>query len=454
MKGTRWIIEGDPGFGKSTLSLQLMYEWCQQIEGSYMREVEIFLLIRLRQLEGISCIYEAVKMFSLPKDSKFSVEDIKGLLDNCSSALIILDGFDEYPDKQSNPESDVFNILKNNMMTKCRVVLTTRLSQLPKEYAPQTNRLKLTGFTSDAQEQYLQKVVTFNGCDSTENTIKEWLEENPILSDICEVPLFFVMYAHLSLESDDLKQCTSVTSFFRYTITSLISHMKLKLNDKNVTGFNVTVDSHQKLDKLCFNKLNGHSYNPDMNKKNLTKQVGEDLMNQYLKIGILIEEESIVLSNRPSIQSSKHVISVSKVRFYHSLFCEWFAAHHVAETLQKVSDIEAKNTTDEELEILEDLDPSNLQYVFRFASGMNPKAAKQILDFLKYRRVGLETFSILCVLEQRDDMDAIMENVREICSRPAGLQIRDQDTKILQRSIVQLLKIAASNKVRHLLSLI
>ena len=70
MTGDRWIIEGEPGYGKSTLSLQLAYEWCHQVDKSAMCEVELFLLVRLRQLKGEGSIYEAIKRFILPKDSK------------------------------------------------------------------------------------------------------------------------------------------------------------------------------------------------------------------------------------------------------------------------------------------------------------------------------------------------------------------------------------------------
>ncbi|PIK52626.1 hypothetical protein BSL78_10486 [Apostichopus japonicus] len=73
------------------------------------------------------------------------------------------DGFDEYPDREVPSNTDVFNIIKRTMFPEHRVVLTTRSSRLPEDYAPQTNRIRLTGFNSKAQEEYLQKAVTING---------------------------------------------------------------------------------------------------------------------------------------------------------------------------------------------------------------------------------------------------------------------------------------------------
>ncbi|XP_071853496.1 uncharacterized protein [Apostichopus japonicus] len=445
--GSRWIIEGGPGYGKSTLSVQLAYEWCQRVEGSFMNEIEIFILIRLRQLKGISSIYEAIKRFILPINSKFSVDDIKGFIDNSKSVLIILDGFDEYPDSNSNPNSDVFNIIKRTMLPSCRVALTTRLDHLPKDYAPQTKRVRLTGFKSRAQDEYMQKAVIVNGYKSMENTIKEWLQDNPILGDLCEVPLFFVMYAHLSLESDELRKCTSVTSFFRYMITCLHSHLRLKFRDENVDTLVLSENFHQELDKICFESLNGHSYNPDIEKDYLLQALGKEFVDQYLQIGIFREEKATVVSNEPGVQASDHVKTVYKLRFYHSLFCEWFAAHFLAEALDKMSFTSGNGNGQGMLTILEDLDPSELQYVYRFACGINPRAAKHILEHLKIGHDGVDAFPILCILEQVGNVDTIIDNVREICVGDDGLQVRGHDAIILQRSVVQLMDIATSKEI-------
>ncbi|PIK36063.1 putative NLR family CARD domain-containing protein 4 [Apostichopus japonicus] len=361
MMGNRWIIEGEPGYGKSTLSLQLAYEWCNKVPGSFMSDIDIFLFIRLRQLKGVKSIYEAIKMFILPKNSSFTVNDIKDFIANSSSVLIILDGFDEYPDRDSKESSDVFDIINGKMLPECKVILTTRSLQRPKDYAPRTNVIKLTGFKTEAQDKYMQKAVTVNGHKSMENTIKEWLEANPILNDLCEVPLFFVMYAHLSLDSDALRNCTSVTSFFRYMITCLHSHLKLKFKDENVDMLLLSENFHEELDKICFDHLNGHSYNPDISKDILIPKLGKEFLEHYLSIGILREETSVVMSNEPGIQASDHVKTVSNVRFYHSLFCEWYAAHHLADALDKITP--GKNDEEGKWQILEDLEPSHLHKV-------------------------------------------------------------------------------------------
>lgn len=439
LTNNHWIIEGGPGYGKSTLCLQLAYQWCHGIKGSLLSDIEIFILIRLRQLKSISSVYDAIKLFCLPKDSEISTDEIKAIISESNSVMIILDGFDEYPDDEVNKSSDILKILKRSIIPECRLLLTTRPLKLPIDVSSQANRLRLIGFQLNAQEEYLRKIVPANGeRNSTENTIKEWLEGNPVLRDLFEVPLFFVMYAHLSIEHDHLKGCTSVTSFFRYVITCLHAHFKRKQRDENVQTLTINENEHGDLDKYCFTKLSGHVYNPSIEKKALVKEFGQSVIDIYLRIGILREEETIEVRNDPQIQASEHVTHVTHVRLYHSLFCEWYAAHHLKEML--VYDGE----TDTKRNILENLDHSKLQYLYRFTCGINSTAAHHILKYLR-RDVRNKAFSILCILEQLGNANAIMEHVREVCADTVSIQ--NDDPMIIQKSVVKLLEIAVSTKV-------
>ncbi|PIK41462.1 hypothetical protein BSL78_21691 [Apostichopus japonicus] len=64
-KSKRRIIQGEPGYGKSTLTLQLAYDWCNDVSDSPMNHVEILILLRLRQLGSVKCLFRAIKLFLL-----------------------------------------------------------------------------------------------------------------------------------------------------------------------------------------------------------------------------------------------------------------------------------------------------------------------------------------------------------------------------------------------------
>ncbi|PIK42853.1 putative NLR family CARD domain-containing protein 4 [Apostichopus japonicus] len=114
LKTKRQILEGEPGYGKSTLTLQLLYDWCKSLSTSQLKKVDVIIYLRLRQLGGVDSIFSAIRKFILPRDSDISEEDIKEILSQMTSVLVLLDGFDEYPDQEST-ETDIYHILKKNM---------------------------------------------------------------------------------------------------------------------------------------------------------------------------------------------------------------------------------------------------------------------------------------------------------------------------------------------------
>ncbi|PIK45551.1 putative NLR family CARD domain-containing protein 4 [Apostichopus japonicus] len=252
VKSRRRIIEAEPGYGKTTLVMQLAYEWCVGLAGPATSN--ILIVVKLRQLQGVSSIYDAIRRFLLPRESQLKIETIKDILAKEPSVLLILDAFDEYPDYESLTQTDILAILQKQMFPNFDVILTTRSAYLPRHFAPQTKRIRLTGFDSYAQDEYLKKAVTKDD-ENAADKIKEWLQDNPVLGDLCQVPLFFVLYAHLSLENDNLKDCSSVTVFFRYMVTCFHSHLTRKVYDENVKPLHSFEENHTKLKQVAFEAL-------------------------------------------------------------------------------------------------------------------------------------------------------------------------------------------------------
>ncbi|PIK59342.1 hypothetical protein BSL78_03713 [Apostichopus japonicus] len=67
-KSKRKIIEGEPGYGKSTIGLQYLHDWCTKNPTSPLKDVKILIYLQLRQLVGVKSIYTAIKNFIVPKD--------------------------------------------------------------------------------------------------------------------------------------------------------------------------------------------------------------------------------------------------------------------------------------------------------------------------------------------------------------------------------------------------
>ncbi|XP_071851128.1 uncharacterized protein [Apostichopus japonicus] len=90
------------------------------------------------------------------------------------------------------------------------------------------------------------------------------------------------------------------------------------------------------------------------------------------------------------------------------------------------------------------MDPFDLQYVFRFACGLSRTSVSKIIEHLKKKK-DCDKFAILCILEQNGDFEEIRKTVTELCAE--RVIINKDDSKLLQRSTVQLLQIASSHDI-------
>ncbi|XP_071855449.1 NLR family CARD domain-containing protein 4-like [Apostichopus japonicus] len=431
MKAKRRIIEAEAGYGKSTVTLQLAYDWCNGVKDSPFKDVEILILLRLRQLNSKISIYHAIKMFLAPSDPRIKSSDIKDIIESCSSVKVLLDGYDEFPDRDGATGSDVGRIITSNLLGNIDVTLTTRY--LPKDYdKANTKRVRLVGFDAKARDQYIRKAVTGEDDESVAK-IKRALQANPILDDLCQVPLIFVMFSHMTHEKTHFQKFKSVTEFFSYMIQCFHSHLSNKSMDKSAKAYNIEYAvKYKELSKVAFEGLCGENQQLSWRKDGLCTRLGQGFCQHYIAVGILVEEEVSAVTNEQT--SATDIQTRTDVRFYHQLFCEWFASFRLAEV------VAATRGASELKNVLDKVDPFNLQYLYRFTCGISSAVGKRIIEYLKSREDGGK-FAILCILEQTGEVDGIKDTVRDLCSN--RVEIWNRYSKLLQRSTIQLLEIAS-----------
>ncbi|KAJ8049696.1 NLR family CARD domain-containing protein 4 [Holothuria leucospilota] len=460
VKSPRRILEAHPGFGKSTITLQIAYDWCNSRVGSFLCDFEVLILLRLRQLGGVKSIYRAIKSFLLPIDSTLKEDDVRRILQSTTSVLILLDGFDEYPDRENEELSDVKSIISRDMFQNYDVLITTRTACLPPESAPQTKRIRLTGFDEKARDDYIRKAVVSDDEEAI-TKIKNVFQKNSVLAAICEVPLFFAMFAHVTHDTKDTESSNSVTTFFRHMILCFHRHMENKLKGKSSTKLAAFRQHHQQLDAMAFNSLNGNKKQIVWRKEEMRKKLGAEFYDYYVNVGILVEEDVLDAGDSDDLLTMdiERIKYVKKVHFVHKLFCEWYAAHHLSNLASKFEayfDWEVLYLEHDDLpknvrKVKQNatkirLDPSELQYVYRFACGLNRLAAEQIIEYFRF--IDDSMFGILCILEESNGhLENVLDDVTALCER--DVQVRSTDQTLLQMATLQLLQIAGSNGVRY-----
>ncbi|KAJ8050737.1 NLR family CARD domain-containing protein 4 [Holothuria leucospilota] len=424
-----YLIEGDPGCGKSTLTLQLAHDWCTRNSNSPLKDIEIVIFFRLRQLGGIQSIYKAIKEIILPKESIITEMDVEHILGESKSVVFVLDGYDEYPHDENNNISDVLKIIRREMFQSSGVVITTRTSSLPDFLPTRIIKFRLTGFDALSRQRYIKKVLVCED-ENAATYIEQRLQENPVIDDLCQIPLFFVIIAHMAHTRDtQWQKLKSVTDIFRYVISCFHAHFKNKYKDDNAHKMMTEENDHHKLDRVAFDSLFAKDRKLLMKKNELIQKIGKNLYQEYVAIGVIVEDEAFRFDSYNEIYKY-----TSEVRFYHQIFCEWYASEYLS---QNVASVESQG-------FLNSIDPFRFQYVYRFACGKNEMLAEKLLGNFQHEKT-YRDFLLLCIIEVAKITEKISDNIQEILSKDIIFHL--DDNRLLQRYKVEFLNIAFKHNV-------
>ncbi|XP_071820682.1 uncharacterized protein [Apostichopus japonicus] len=428
-KSMRKIIEADPGFGKSTLASQLVYDWCTEDPESPLKDVEILIFLQLRQLTGVNSIYTAIKNSIVPKDEDMDEACIEKILKAYKKSVVMLfDSYDEYPDKNET-ETDIFSIIEMKMFLDILVIILTRTLNLPPNLHPETKRIRLTGFGVAERRNYVLKAVA----DDVQlaDRIEEQLQRNPFLRDLCQVPLFSTMVAHIATERPEIEIFSTVTRFFTYVIACVHNHMVIKKDAS--TGVPAFETELAKLYRIAFDGLTQKNQQLTWENTYLVSELGQEFYDNYIKLGMLAQEVIFDIS-----QCRYKTVA----RIWHKIICEFYASHHLVWILSEGASSAASSINVKET--LKSINPLDLQYVYRFACGLNKSAADIIVKHLQETKEE-QQFAILCMLEQEEKSDQFMQSVKDLVS--SVISITEYDAILLQRSTIQVLEVASAKQI-------
>ncbi|PIK46889.1 hypothetical protein BSL78_16236 [Apostichopus japonicus] len=143
------------------------------------------------------------------------------------------------------------------------------------------------------------------------------------------------------------------------------------MRDENVKMSEAHENDHSLLDKVAFEALSGYRQKIVWKKEQLRKLFGEEFYNQYIRVGILVEDD--------------------------------------------VLDCDAG------------------------------RAAEFHAQYIVERTDEGQKFAILCILEQEDNMQNLVEIVTKLVSN--NVEIHQYDSRLLQRSTLQILEFASKKKI-------
>lgn len=148
----RVLIEGNPGYGKTTLTLKMASDWAAKKE--YIDNFHLVFLIPLRDFQGDLQSYLFNEFFPQHESSQDRDDWWNYIKENHQSILFILDGLDELSPDHRAP---IDMLLKGNIFDKVSVVVTSRSISSDDNILSYFNRrVEIRGFGNGQTEQFIQ----------------------------------------------------------------------------------------------------------------------------------------------------------------------------------------------------------------------------------------------------------------------------------------------------------
>ena len=265
--GTRLLIEGRPGSGKTTLVHKFSQDWGKGGTQRGLEGVKLLFLVHLRGFfndpniklqDIIKCYYTESSM----------VEEVMQYASQHSGEglCFVLDGLDEYSPKLKE-NTFIFRLIKRELLPKAVVVVASRPAATAKLRSIATKRVEVLGFLKEEIYQYV-KNYKFSEVENSKRTdLRKYLDEHPNVHHMCYLPIHCAMVCFLfDITGSCLPQTETemYTEFTKHTllrtltrsgVDSLNSPESLPSNEKEIfyqickLGFEKTIASKQVMKK-------------------------------------------------------------------------------------------------------------------------------------------------------------------------------------------------------------
>ena len=252
------LIEGAPGIGKTILSKEITFQWAT---GSLFKGNLLFMLcLRNSSIQNIASFSDLAKYITYShacQQTASKVDVFANYLEHSQGKeiAILLDGYDEFPEKLRN-ESFVADIINRRVLPFCSLIITSRPTASAHLHRSADRRVEILGFTNEDRKQYIQCALH----DSLEEIEKvtAYLKENPFINTLCYIPLNMSILICILKESDGCRMSKNQTEINNQLICMTIARhlMREKILTLDIKSFSELPSPYNKLlaelSKLAF----------------------------------------------------------------------------------------------------------------------------------------------------------------------------------------------------------
>ena len=250
------LIEGAPGVGKTTFSLELCRQWSS---GTLLTQYTVVILIKLRDRNiQVTTFVDLLKCISedcpLPSQSTLYEEVNK---EDGKRVLFILEGLDELPTSFREDKNSVFmKLIRGRLLPSCTVIVTTRpwaSGSIPTEGRSRIDQyIEIVGFTKENIFSFIDSVIE----EGMRRSVYDYVNSNPHILSAMYNPLcahiVLCVYMEYSQERGHSIPHTMTELYLSYTNIILNGHIPSTDCSRRELEFNNLPQSLQKdFDCIC-----------------------------------------------------------------------------------------------------------------------------------------------------------------------------------------------------------
>ena len=330
--GTRLLIEGRPGSGKTTLVHKFSQDWGR---GKFqLKNIKLVFLVHLRGFFNDSKIElrDIVQKY-YTQEGKHMVEQI---LDysvdyNGEGFCFILDGLDEYnPD--SKGKTFIFQLIKKELLPKSIVIVASRPAATTKLRNIATRQVEVVGFLKQQIEDYIEKYSFSDFCKRED--LHKYLKQHPNVHHMCYLPIHAAMVCYLfdvmgsKLPRTETKM---YTVFANHTLLRNLIRYEKELDYDLESPDDLQGRDKEIFDKICKLAFEKTAASRQVFKKKEIRNIFGDASSGSETMGLITIDQIASICGFDKLYT-----------FLHLTFQEYLAAYHISK-LEEEKQLEVIN---------------------------------------------------------------------------------------------------------------